>query len=160
VAATDLTKDLEKRLAFDLRATWQFRALAGSKGKLNAVIMSVLAHNFDEAMPALLALAIPGFVPGRAPITDAIYVSAAKVDKAGRVVADRVSRYGHKTKDKVVFDSEIQMQGVFRKLADIMKLSDADRIEMFHAVQNWVVADRRLDPQMDPKDPDAKRLVH
>jgi hypothetical protein len=31
---------------------------------------------------------------------------------------------------------------------------------MFAAVKRWVVADRRLDPNMDPQDPDAKRLVH
>jgi hypothetical protein len=111
-------------------------------------------------MPVLMALVYPDFVPGRAPIKDAIFCSAARIDKAGRVVADQVSRYGTKTKDSVVFDSEIQMQGAFRKLADMMKLSDRDRIDMFHAVQRWVVADRRLDPTMDPQDPDAKRLVH
>lgn len=139
---------------------WQARALAGTKDKLNGVIMSVLAHNWPDQMPVLMALVYPGFVPGRAEIKDAIYCSAARVDKSGRIVADMVSRYGTKTKDSVVFDSEIQMRGVFRRLADMMKLSDRDRIEMFHAVQNWVVADRRLDPAMDPKDPDAKRLVH
>jgi hypothetical protein len=150
---------IEKRLAFDLRATWQARALAGTEGKLQAVVMSVLAHNYDEAMPVLMQIGFPGFEVGRAPLRDAIYCSAARIDKAGRIVADEVNRYGTKTKNSVVFDSEVQMQGVFRKLADMMKLSDTDRIDMFHAVQRWVVADRRLDPTMDPKDPDAKRLV-
>lgn len=154
-----LATDLEKRLAFDLRATWQCRALAGTEGKLQAVVMSVLAHNYDEAMPALMTLAIPGFQVGRTPIRHAIYCSAARVDKAGRVVADMVTRNGRKIKNSVVFTSEVQMQGVFRRLADKMKLPDDQRIEMFHAVQRWVVADRRLDPTMNPKDPDAKRLT-
>ena len=35
-----------------------------------------------------------------------------------------------------------------------------DRIEMFTALRNWIVADFRLDPTMDPSDPDARRLVH
>jgi hypothetical protein len=152
------TSALERKLMFDLRATWQARALAGTTGKLNAVVMSVLAHNYDEQMPVLMAIVYPGFVPGRAELNDAIYCSAARIDKAGRVVADMVNRYGVKTKNSEVFSNEIQMRGVFRKLADMMKLSDRDRIEMFHAAQNWVVADRRLDPTMNPKDPDAKRL--
>ena len=143
-----------------LRETWQARALAGTQGKLNAIVMSVLAHNYPDQMPVLMMLVYPGFVPGRAELKHAIYCSAARVDKTGRIVADEINRYGTKTKNSVVFESEIQMRGVFRRLADLMKLSDSDRIAMFHAVQNWVVADRRLDPTMDPKDPDAKRLVH
>jgi len=154
-----MTAALEKRLAFDLRSTWQCRALAGTQGKLQAVVMSVLAHNFDEAMPVLMQFAFPGFRPCHEPLRHALVCSAARVDKSGRIVADVVSRYGTKTKNFVLFESELQMQGVFRRLADMMKLADSDRIEMFHAVQRWVVADRRLDPTMDPKDPDAKRLV-
>ncbi len=151
---------LEKRLAFDLRASWQCRALAGTEGKLQAIVMSVLAHNYDEAMPVLMQFAFPGFQVGREPIRHAIICSAARIDKAGRVVADVVSRSGLKTKDFVLFESELQMQGVFRRLADMMKLDDHHRIEMFHAVQRWVVADRRLDPTMNPLDPEAKRLVN
>lgn len=150
---------IEHRLAFELRASWQARALAGTRDKLQAVVMSVLAHNYDEAMPVLMEIAFPGFVVGGTSIRDAVYVSAGRIDKAGRIVADMVNRYGVKTRDSVVFDSEVQMRGVFRRLADMMKLNDADRIEMFHAVQRWVVADRRIDPAMDPADPDARRLV-
>lgn len=146
-------------MAFDLRSSWQCRALAGTESKLQAVVMSVLAHNFDEAMPVLMQFAFPGFRPGHEPMRHALICSAARVDKAGRIVADVVSRYGSKTKDFVLFGSERQMQGAFRRLADMMKLDDHQRIEMFHAVQRWVVADRRLDPTMDPKDPDAKRLA-
>ena len=51
------------------------------------------------------------------------------------------------------------MRDAFRRLADRLKLSDSDRIEMFKYVQRWVVADRRLDPTFDPQDPDAKRLT-
>jgi hypothetical protein len=149
---------LEQRLMFDLRGTWQARVLAGTRDDLQAIVMSILAHNYDEQMPVLMAVVFPGFAAGRTPAPDALFCSAARIDKAGRVVAD-MDRYGIKRKDSVVFESEIHMRGVFRKLADMMKLSDRDRIEMFHAVQNWVVADRRLDPAMDPKDPDAKRLV-
>lgn len=150
---------LEKRLMFDLRSSWQARALAGTQDKLQAVVMSVLAHNYDEAMPVLMQVAFPGFRVGATPISHAIYCSAARIDKSGRVVADMVSRTGRKIKNSIVFMSELDMQNAFRRLADMMKLDDHERIEMFHAVQRWVVADRRLDPTMNPHDPDAKRLT-
>lgn len=121
---------------------------------MGAVVLSVLAHSFDDAMPVLLRIVYPGFTSIAAPF----YCTAAKVDKAGRVVADVVTKDGQVVKDAKVFDDEIQMRDAFRRLADRLKLSDPDRIELFKSVQRWVVADRRLDPTFDPKDPDAKRL--
>lgn len=149
-------KSIEDHLAFDLRASWQARALAETGGHMAAVLLSVLSHNFDEAMPALLAIVFPGFTSISAPF----YCSAGKVDKTGRVVADVVTKHGEVVKDSKVFEDEMQLRDAFRRLADRLKLNDADRIEMFKCVQRWVVADRRLDPTFDPKDPDAKRLVH
>jgi hypothetical protein len=68
-------------------------------------------------------------------------------------------KYGDGTeKWEVLYRNEVALRNDFRQLADRLKLNDADRIELFAAVKNWVVADRRLDPTMDPKDPDAKRL--
>jgi hypothetical protein len=155
VATTDPTvKAIESNLAFDLRASWQARALAETGGHMAAVLLSVLAHNFDDAMPILLRIAYPGFTSIAAPF----YCTAGKLAKSGQIVADVVTTDGQIVKDAKVFDSEIQMRDAFRRLADRMKLSDSDRVEMFKCVQRWVVADRRLDPNFDPKDPDAKRL--
>jgi hypothetical protein len=147
---------LETTLAFDLRASWQARVLLAAKGQLAAATLSVLAHNFDEAMPVLLRVVFPGFTSIGTPF----YCTAAKVDKTGAVVADCVTRDGQIVKDAVVFRNELEMQSQFRGLADRLKLDDSDRIELFKCVQRWVVADRRLDPTFDPKDPDAKRLVN
>lgn len=155
MATTDPTvKAIESNLAFDLRASWQARALAETGGHMAAVLLSVLAHNFDDAMPILLRIAYPGFTSIAAPF----YCTAGKLAKSGQIVADVVTTDGQIVKDAKVFDSEIQMRDAFRRLADRMKLSDSDRVEMFKCVQRWVVADRRLDPNFDPKDPDAKRL--
>jgi hypothetical protein len=132
VAATDpVVKVIEHQLAFDLRASWQARVLEASGGHLGAVVLSVLAHNFDEAMPTLLRVVFPGFTSISAPY----YCSAAKVDKAGRIVADVVTTYGRIAKDQKVFDDETQMRDAFRMLADRIKLSDADRIELFKCAQ-------------------------
>jgi hypothetical protein len=143
-------------LAFDIRDTWQAKVLLGTGGKLNVVLMSVLAHNYDDAMLPLLQTIYPGFVSIAAPF----YCTAAKVSKAGRIVADLDHGDGLVTKNVEVFMSEAVMEHEFRWLADRLKLSDADRVELFAAVTRWVVADRRLDPAMDPKDPDAKRLLN
>ena len=150
-----VAKIIESSIAFDLRASWPARALAETGGHMAQVLLSVLAHNFDEAMPVLLRIVFPGFTSIAAPF----YCTAAKLGKSGQVVADVVTKDGLVVKDAKVFDSEIQMRDAFRRLADRLKLNDSDRIEMFKCVQRWVVADRRLDPSFDPKDPDAKRLT-
>jgi hypothetical protein len=148
--------ELERGVAFDLRASWQAKVLIVTDGKrLGMVVLSMLAHTYDEAMPTLLAICF-GLTSIKAPFL----CSAAKIDKSGRVVTDMVTDYGEIEKDHVLFPNEIAMRDTFRRLADRLKLSDLDRIELFKCVQRWVVADRRLDPAFDPRDPDAKRLVH
>jgi hypothetical protein len=151
---------IEKRLAFDLRATWQARVLLAAQAKtdgvIGAVALSVLAHNYDDAMMPLLQVLFPGFES----ITPPFLCSAGKVDKSGAVVADMVERAGKIVKNYRLYRDEIALRDDFRRLADELKLADADRVELFGAVKRWVVADRRLDPNMDPQDPDAKRLVH
>ena len=156
MSADPVAAIIENSVAFDLRASWQAKLLAACGGHMGQVVLSVLSHSFDEAMPVLLRLIYPGFTSIAAPF----YCTAAKVDKAGRVVADVVTKTGSIVKNAKVFDDEVQMRDAFRRAADRLKLSDADRVEMFKCVQRWVVADRRLDPTFDPKDPDAKRLVH
>jgi hypothetical protein len=145
------------RHAQDLRETWQARALAASQNRhVGVVLLSVLAHNYDEAMHILMRVVFPGFTS----ITPPFLVTAGKVDKTGAVVADILQTTGIISKNVAIYGSETALRDDFRRLADQLKLSDPDRIEMFKCVQRWVVADRRLDPTMDPQDPDAKRLVH
>lgn len=158
MAATALEALNHRRHAQDLRETWQARALAHTYGTpLGAVMLSVLAHNFDEHMPTLLRVVIPGYPNVPAPVP--MIASAARIAKNGAVVAKVVDRDGTEYANHKIYDSEIKMRDVFRRLADVLKFNDSDREQMFIAAQNWVVADRRLDPTMDPKDPDAKRLV-
>lgn len=145
---------LMEQRAGELRDTWQGRALAEIQGPFRAVLMSVLAHNFEGAIYTLCAVVIPNF-DGSMPAP--YLTTAAKISKTGAIVADVCERDGT-IKEEVIFVSETQMRDTFRKLADRLKLSDADRIEMFKCAQRWVVADRRLDPTMNPQDPDAKRL--
>jgi hypothetical protein len=150
------TETIEGRLAFDLMATWQARTLRAATGQTAAVLLSVLAHNYDEQMLPLLQVVFPGFTSITAPFLS----SAGRVQKNGTVTADVVRVTGKIDKQVVLYRNEIALRDDFRRLADRIKLSDQDRQQLFIAVQKWVVADRRLDPTMDPQDPDAKRLVH
>jgi hypothetical protein len=151
---------IETRLAFDLRASWQARVLLAAQektdGVIGAVALSVLAHNYDEAMPVLMQVLFPGFESIKPPFL----CSAGRVDKGGAVVADLAEKSGQIVKNYRLYPNEIALRDDFRRLADQLKLPDSDRVELFAAVKRWVVADRRLDPTMDPQDPDAKRLVH
>lgn len=145
-----------QKAAAELWETWQARALKAAEGKTAAVLLSVLAHNFDEQMLTLLHLVFPGFTS----ITAPFLCSAAKVGKQGEIAADMVTRFGAIEKNTVLYRDEFELRDDFRRLADALKFSDMDREAMFAAVKRWVVADTRLDPTMDPQDPDAKRLVH
>lgn len=149
--------ELEKTLSFDLRASWQSRVLVGTTGPARMVVMSVLAHTYDEALFTLCWAVFPDFDGSLKP---PFLTSAGKIDKTGAIVADMVDERGRIHKDMVLFPTEIGLRDAFRKLADRLKLNDQDRIELFKCAQRWVVADRRLDPSFDPKDPDARRLVH
>src|SRR5258708_18903219 len=78
----------------DLRETWQGRALRATHGSFNwpgrtnmgAVILSVLAHNFDDAFFVLLKAVFPDIGGIRAPFI----CSAAKIRSEEHTSADVV----------------------------------------------------------------------
>src|SRR4051812_42077375 len=97
---------LQSRLAFDLRATWQARALEAARGQTAAVLLSVLAHNYDEQMLTLLQVTFPGFTSIQPPFL----VSAGRVMKNGAVVADvfrAIGKHGTIDKKSVLYRNEI-----------------------------------------------------
>lgn len=145
----------------DLRATWQGRVLEHAQGRMMVAVCSILAHSFDAAMPVLLRVVQPRCWDAVQQTLKAPFLcSVGKIDKNGRIIADAILFDGAVKVSKVIFASERDLEYEFRKLADHLKLSDNERIEMFDAVKRWVASDQRLDPTMDPRDPDAKRLLH
>lgn len=149
------SKQIENSLAFDLPGSWQVRALRAAEGRTAVVLESVLANTYERALLVMIEVAFPWrHEPGLPCIC-----STVKIDKTGAIVGDVIDKLHRVHRDVSIYVSEGEMQSDFRRLADRMKLNDADRVEMFKCVQRWVVADRRLDPNFDPKDPDAKRLT-
>jgi hypothetical protein len=168
VAAPSDATTLIRSPAQELQESWQARvlretcAMAGlgilsPKGKLGGVVLSVFAHGLDAgALSILLKAAFPDFYSIGAPFL----CSAAKIDKSGRIVADAVlADNAAPARDHILFRCTRDMEAAFRRLADRCRLNDTDRLKLFTAAREWIVADRRLDPTMDPADPDAKRLT-
>jgi hypothetical protein len=99
-----------KSTPFDLRARGRPRAARRQRRQARRRVMSVLAHNFDEAMPVLLRAGVPRLRGGPRYPRRSI-AAPAKVDKAG-ASSPTWSTLRPEDKDSVVFDSEIQMRDV------------------------------------------------
>lgn len=120
---------------------WQSRALAAAEGKLQRVMLVALAKEYGAVLPILLRVTFPGFVD----IPRPFLCGYATIMRSGRVACDVTASDGtiyraaiYRTKDEFV--------GEMRKLADKLKLNDADRTEMFAVLQKWIVADLRVGP--------------
>lgn len=144
---------------------WQLRALhaaaqpgrlggARPRDKLGMCVISVLMHNYDDAVPVLLQLL------SYRGLEQPSLCSAAKIARTGHVMADVFDMVGCKYTNQALFENTKAMEGEFRRFADRLHLTDPEREEFFAAVKRWVVCDFRIDPTMNPADPEAKRLVH
>ena len=130
---------LATRHAEELRGMWQGRALAETKGRLFVVALAIISFEWPTALPILLRVVFPGFRDIARPFID----SYATVDKFGRVVARVMTNSGARL--QVIYETEGEMVKEFRDLADRLKLSDAERIEMTGVLKKWVAADHRVD---------------
>ena len=125
----------------EIRHTWQARILRGSRGRMRAIALSVISHscNIEELAFLMKVALLSVYVP------TPFYSSAARISGRGRVYCRLVTEDGEE-KTVVVFKHKKQMEGAFRYLADKLYLGDAMRVEMFAAVNKWVVCDYRVDP--------------
>lgn len=153
----------------DLRDGWKGKVLRATCAKdslivgrvrakchMGAVALSVIAHSSEKELLALMSANFAPFYAIGAPFP----CSAGKVAKTGHVMADVVVKDNRpRAKNVVLFRNITDMESRWRKLADEMHLTDDERVEMFSALKSWVVCDYRLDPAMNPLDPDARRLV-
>jgi hypothetical protein len=134
----------------ELRASWQARVITGLPESYERKILeSVISHNWDDAFIALLkACDTWVYLPH--------LVSAGRISRGGKVFARWINEHGSiETKSFGTLD---WLTTAMRKVADRVHLTDLERWAMFDALGRWLVADYRLDPEMDPADPAAKRL--
>lgn len=147
------------RATWEARAVWQASCLSVNGGArprdiTGMCVLSIICHRLAiEEMQFLLRAC--GFYGTTKPML----TTAAKVAKTGHVMADMVTSDDVIYKNQALFRSKKQMESAFRHFADLIELTDAERIEFFEAINNWIVCDYRIDPTMNAADPDAKRLV-
>lgn len=145
-----------RKHAQELRDGWQVRALIATRRRpIGMVVASMLEHSYDLHTLQVLLYTAFGVCRLRFPVLKTV----GRIDKTGAVVADVWESEFKFKKDVAIFQNTADMQSQFRRLADDLKLPDDQRIEMFNVAQRWIVADRRIDPTMDPRDPEARRLV-
>lgn len=150
-----------------VRERWEARAIrmatlfagnisagARPRDKVGMCVLSIVAHKLDiEDMACLLRVC--GFRGTAAPMLS----SAARIAKTGHVMAHVISRDGNEYKNQALFKDTRHLETAMRNFADLLRLIDAERVEFFAAVKAWVVCDYRIDPNMDPADPDSRRLT-
>ncbi len=133
------------RIAFthaeELRGMWQSRILRATEGYMRAVVLSMLAHSYRDAMSTLLKVTYGPNVTLRPPLLS----TCGKIQKNGTITAV-VRKADNSTELMTFFPSVDVLQGRFRALADRMKLNDEERVEMFGMVQRWLVVDFRKGP--------------
>jgi len=78
-----LATDVERNVAFDLRGSWQVRAIGEAKGQTWMVLLSVLAHTYDAALLVMMEIVYPDF-DGSIPAPH--LTTAAKIDNGRNVV--------------------------------------------------------------------------
>ena len=145
-----------RKHANDLRGMWQGRVLDAAEGRLMLVVTSMLAHAYPEHIEVLLRVVQPKCwdEEQRALRTPGL-TSIGTVDHSGRVVAMLKAAPASKPHEWVIYKSLDQFKQDLRRLADRLKLPDADRVEFFGCAQKWLASDRRVDPASG-----EMRLVH
>lgn len=149
----------------NIRDSWQARVLCAARNRMAVVVPSILAHQESELMMMNLMLVCdpPCWDMTRMSLRTPFLCSIAKVNKRGQIVADVIEREvwmgPMRRRNSVLFADLTEFECELRWLADHAWLEDNDRVMFFNAARKWVGADQRLDPAMDPLDPDARRLV-
>jgi len=131
--------------AQQLRDTWQAKVLATATHELGAVATAIIAHEWPVAMPFLLRV-----VFGKSDLEPPFLIGYATINKAGIVCCEMKRRDGMRC-IAGIYRSEIAMRDDFRKLADRLKLSDADRVALFGVLKKWVTCDLRIDHHGDKR---------
>jgi hypothetical protein len=150
----------------ELRDTWQGRVLATARGRMAMVVPSILAYHESDLTMLNLMVAVnpPCWDMMRMSLRTPFLCSVAKIDRFGQVVADVIEREVRsgpmRRRNAILFVNLSDFRTELCRLADLcLRLSDADRAAFFSASVKWVAADMRLDPTMDPRDPDARRMT-
>lgn len=114
------------------RASWQFRAIQRTRGNqtlIGTILLAVLDKSYRLSAKRF----------GR----------QAEIAPDGTVYAPYQAADGSLHPQMAVCNIQDMIQS-FRRLADALKLSDNERIEMFQKLRQWIVKDARILKDFDP----------
>lgn len=118
---------------------WQARALSETTGRLFVVVLAIISFEWPGALPTLLRVVFKDFRDIKRPFI----CSYATITRAGTVVARVMTDHGDRW--QIIYETEGEMVKEFRDLADRLKLSDDERVQMTGVLKKWVAADHRID---------------
>lgn len=130
-----------------LRDEWQCRLLAAAEETEFAVTLAMLANLYYEAMHTMLLVVFPGFKQLQLPMLSGF----ATIAPDGKVLCDFIDSNRTLHRNRPIYDSEDDMIGAFRRIADRLKFKDADRIAMFAALKRWTSRDMRIKPAIESR---------
>lgn len=132
--------ELFSKEAQEIRDMWQSRALAAASGTMRAVLTAVLAKEYHQAFAVIWRVTF-----GDQDVPNSFIAGYGRVFPSGRVVAD-VMGADRVKRPSVIFVSKDHYTAAMRRLADKLKLKDAERKEFFEVLSKWIVADMRIGP--------------
>lgn len=137
-----MTNPFFSKEAAEIRDMWQSRLLRATKGKgdLFQTVLVVFAKEYPAAMQILLRVSFANFID----ITLPTITGYATIEPNGKITAQVMTKSRRKAR-WIIWESEQAMRTEFGRVADKLKLDDADRIEMFGVLKKWIVADKRID---------------
>ncbi len=127
---SDVEKTLAEFASEAARATWQYRAIAATRGnqsKLGTILIAIL---------------------GRQRQTRPQFGSSATITSDGFVMSRFIGRDGEGHEGAFVC-GVADLTRNFRGLADHLKLRDGERGEMFTALRQWIALDYRANKDLD-----------
>lgn len=129
--------------ADEVRQMWQCRALSEAEPKMQRVLLAAIRAEYPADLIIILKTTF-----GTLEIPTPFYRGYAFISPGGHVCCEVVDRdpSGLVWRGPVkVYDNENKFLYETRKLADKMKLNDADRMDMFYVLKKWISHDQRLD---------------
>jgi hypothetical protein len=110
-----------------IREGWQYRAIKHQSG--------------NQTQLGALVIAICGKRPSNPPRI----MGSGLIDEDGNILVTFHSRAGQ-MHQAFKYCTVQEMTAEFSRLADVLQLSDEERIEMFGEVRRWIGKDLRADP--------------
>lgn len=121
-----MAEDIDAMRREAARATWQYRAVeatTGNRTKLGAIVIAIL---------------------GKAPSNPPAFNNVARITANGLILCDYWERDGSVYRGALVGTVQ-EVVGNFNGLADHLKLSDGQRVEMFGRLRAWITEDERAE---------------